>query len=95
MAVAYELGSRDNFSDVALDMRKLILEAFKKSVKLLWTPTHSDMEMDSRKLLPSKLVEFLNLVLAGTYDVDVKSLKTQRLVFSIGQDLYRAITNEQ
>ena len=62
VAVAYELGSRDNFSDVALDMRKLILEAFKKSEKLLWPPTHSDMEMDSRKLLPSKLVEFLILV---------------------------------
>ena len=29
MAVAYELGSRDNFSDVALDMRKLMSEAFK------------------------------------------------------------------
>ena len=53
------------------------------------------MEMDYRNLFRSKLVEILNLILAGTYDVDEKSLKTQCLVFSIGQDLCRAITNEQ
>ena len=60
MAVAYELGSRDHFSDAALDMRKLMIDAFKESEELPWRPIHSDMEMDYRNLFPSNLVEFLN-----------------------------------
>ena len=95
LGVAYKLGSTDKFSDVALDLHKQILEAYKNSKKLPWPPTHDDMEIKSKDLLPEKLINFLNLVLTGTLEVEERSLRTQRLVLSIGQDLCRAVTKEE
>ncbi|XP_049337187.1 uncharacterized protein LOC111196954 [Astyanax mexicanus] len=46
------------------------------------------------ELLPADLVKFLNLVLTGRADIDgEKCEKTQRLVYSITQDVCRAATN--
>ena len=46
-------------------------------------------------MLPEKLIKFLSLVLTGAPEVEEKSLRTQRLVLSIGQDLCRAVTKEE
>jgi hypothetical protein len=91
LAQAYSLGSADKYQDVALLLRGLILRAFKESKDLPWPPTANDMELNAESLLPPDLVRFLSLVMAGKEDTDM-SEKTKRLVFSIGQDLCRVVS---
>ena len=81
------------YQDVALllRVRGLILRAFKESKDLPWPPTANDMELNAESLLPPDLVRFLSLVMAGKEDTDM-SEKTKRLVFSIGQDMCRVVS---
>ena len=91
LARAYTLGSADKYQDVALLLRHDILQAFSLSKGLPWPPTADDMELSSEKLLPPYLVRFLSIVMVGKDDLEM-SEKMKRLVFSIGQDLCRAVS---
>ena len=91
---AYTLGSTDKYQDVALLLRHIILQAFKESKDLPWPFTADDMELNPEKLLPPDLIRFLSLVIAGQEDTE-RSIKTERLVSSIGQDLCRAVSEGQ
>ena len=93
VAHAYKLGTADQLKDVALILRGIIMKAFKESPALPWPPTADDLDVKPSDQLPEELVKFLNLVLGGTSEVEKKCEKTQRLVFSIAQDLCRATTN--
>ncbi|XP_033936002.1 LOW QUALITY PROTEIN: uncharacterized protein [Pseudochaenichthys georgianus] len=68
-----------------------ILQAFRESKDLQWPPTADDMELPPENLLPTDLVRFLSVVMAGKEDMETNE-KMKRLVFSIGQDLCRAVS---
>jgi hypothetical protein len=91
IAQAYTLGSTDKYRDIALLLRQKILKAFRESKDLPWPPTTDDMELCSENLLPPELIRFLTMVMTGEEDVEI-SEKFERLVFSIGQDLCRAVS---
>ena len=91
LARAYTLGSGDKYQDVALLLRNIIMRAFKDSKELDWPPTADDMQLSYDDLLPQELIRFLNLVMAGK-EAGESSDKTKRLVFSIGQDICRAVS---
>ena len=85
VADAYRLGSNDKYEEVAMLLRVVIQEAFKKSKSLPWPPTVDDLDIDpSESLLPSELMQFLNLFITGEADTE-RSDKDRRIVLSIGQ----------
>jgi hypothetical protein len=86
---SYKLGSRDNFKDVALYLRGVILKAFNDSKDLQWPPPLNDLEVNEG-IIPHTLQSFLNLVITG--QPRAPSCNAERLIFSIGQDLCRAVT---
>jgi len=90
LARAYTLGSTDKYQNVALLLRQNILQAFKESKDQPWPPTADDMELTPENILPPDLVRFLSTVMAGKEDMETEKMK--RLVFSIGQDLCRAVS---
>lgn len=92
LAQAYALRSKDRYQDVAFRLRDLILRAYKNSKNIPWPPTANDMELSSEEILPPDLVRFLSIVMAGKEDTET-SEKTKRLVFSIGQDLCRVVSD--
>ena len=91
LSEAYHLGGLDKYQDVALVLRGLILRAFKESKDIPWPPTADDMELDANKFLPPELTKFLSFVMSGKDEYEMND-KTKRIVFSIGQDLCRAVT---
>lgn len=91
LAQACILGSTDKYADVALLLHHNILRAFSEAKHIPWPFTADDMELSPEELLPPELIRFLNIVLSGKEDVE-KSAKIKRLVFSIGQDLCRAVS---
>ena len=91
LARAYTLGSADKYQDVALLLHQNILRAFRESKDMPWPPTAEDMELSSEKLLPPDLTRFLGMVMAGKEGLEMSG-KIKRLVFSIGQDLCRAVS---
>ena len=91
LAQAYTLGSRDEPQNVALQLRNTILQAFSESKDLPWPPIADDMELISEDLLPPALVRFLSLVMTGKENMP-NNEKVNLLVYSIGQDLCRAVS---
>lgn len=91
LAQAYHLGTADKYQAVALLLRGDILEAFSKSEDLPWPPTANNMELRCGKVLPPELIRFLTVLMDGKEEVGMTE-KLERLVFSIGQDLCRAVT---
>ena len=75
IAQAYVLGSADKYQDVALLLRRSILQAFDNSKALPWPPTADNMELSSEELLPPDLVRFLKMVMVGKDEVENKKLK--------------------
>ncbi|KAJ8349355.1 hypothetical protein SKAU_G00244850 [Synaphobranchus kaupii] len=75
----------------------LIRKAFKESKELSWPPTAQELDaVKMEELLPEDLVKFLNLVVTGTPNLDGERCeKTQRLIYSITQDVCRAATNSK
>ena len=69
------------------------MKAFKESPAFAWPLTADDLDVKLSDQLPEQQVKFLNLVLAGTPEVEKKCEKTRHLVFSIAQDLCHAATN--
>ena len=91
---AYKLASKDKLKDTATHLRDIILSAFKKSTDLPWPPTSEEIDRLAGQSLPEELGRFMNLVIAAR-ESTTEDDKTQRLVFSIGQDICRAVTNGQ
>ena len=91
---AYRSGTRDPIRDKALSLRDVILKAFAAFPELPWPPTADELDKRAREELPEKLQRFLTLVIADC-DLETSCEKTNRLVYSIGQDLCRAVTNGQ
>lgn len=83
VAHAYKLGSNDKVKDTALLIRSEIQSAFRSTGELPWPPTARDLQITSPNFLPSKLVNFLNIVIAG--DSSDESQRNGRIVLSIGQ----------
>ncbi|CAM4621862.1 unnamed protein product [Leuciscus chuanchicus] len=83
--------STDKYEDVALLLRGTIKKTYRESNSLPWPPTADDLVMSLDELLPSNLMRFLTLMISGDADLE-KSEKTRRLVLSISQDIYRAVT---
>ena len=90
LARAYTLGSTDKYQNIALLLCQNILQTFRESKDQPWPPTADDMELTSENLLPPDLVWFLSMVVAGKEDWETEKMK--RRVFSIGQDLCRAVS---
>ncbi|KAL5015504.1 hypothetical protein ScPMuIL_009774 [Solemya velum] len=89
---AFMLGSRDTLSDVAETLRNVILNVFENSSALRWPPTAEHIGKTD-DILPTELCNFLKYIFSGK--VKYTSTQTNRLVSSIGQDICRAVTNEQ
>ena len=83
---AYLLVKEDKINDVALAQI-----FYKESAPLPWPPSTIDLE-NSDIALPAELEKFL-LLLITRKQTEKVSIKTSRLVESIGQDLCGAITN--
>ena len=94
LAQAYTLGSEDKFENATLLLHSNIQQAFGESQSLSWPPTSDDMELNCDRLLPSDLVQFLNIVLYGKEEMNM-SEKMKLLVNSIGQDICRAVSGRK
>lgn len=93
--IRYQLGTADQLQEAALTLHSHIIKAFKDSEELPWPPTAQELDaVKMDELLPEHLVQFLRAVVTGTQEVD-KCEKTQRLVYSITQDVCRAATRGQ
>lgn len=92
---AYKLGTADQLQETALTLHSHIIKAFKESKELPWPPTAQELDaVKMDKLLPEHLVQFLRSVVTGTLEGELCE-KTQRLVYSIAQDVCRAATSSQ
>ena len=74
----------------ALELRESILDAFKDAHELPWPPTAEDMSLSCEDTLPPDLIKFLSFLFTGKDNI--KNEKTKRLIYSIGQDICRAVT---
>uniref|UniRef100_UPI00358F5BAA uncharacterized protein n=1 Tax=Myxine glutinosa TaxID=7769 RepID=UPI00358F5BAA len=92
---AYKLGTADQLQEAALTLHSHIIKAFKESKELPWPPTAQELDaVKMDELLPEHLVQFLSSVVTGILDGE-KCERTQRLVYSITQDVCRAATNSK
>ena len=82
----------DNLKDMALLLRSSIIRSFREMDNLPWPPTANDLDLNLNEQLPKELIKFIYIVLDGT-ESEIKCEKTERLVYSIGQDLCRAVTD--
>lgn len=89
VSLAYELGTKDMVTEVALHLRKVITEAFEKSNSLPWPPTEEFLVQAD--VIPSELNKFLHFLFEGKSANP--SERIQRLASSVGQDICRAVTN--
>ena len=87
---AYNLASKDALKDVALLLRGMIQHAFAESKSIQWPPQACSLEVRDG-VIPPTLQRFLSLVISS-HDSD-PSEREQRLIFSIGQDLCRAVSH--
>ena len=95
VAASYLSASKDKLSEAAVYLRNVILEAFKKSKEMPWPPTAEDIQRISEEHLPDELSRFLNLVVSGVERENDQCQRTKRVVFSIGQDVCRAVSQGQ
>uniref|UniRef100_UPI00358F9AD5 uncharacterized protein n=1 Tax=Myxine glutinosa TaxID=7769 RepID=UPI00358F9AD5 len=91
LARAFTLGSTNKNQNVALQLRQGILQAFRECKDQPWPPTAEDMELNPEDILPPDLVRFLSVLMTGKEGIETEKVK--RLVFSIGQDLCRAVSD--
>ena len=90
LVFAYKVSTKDKYLDVALSLHENILQASQDSTEQPWPVTADSLEI-SDGLLPFELIQFLSRVISGKVETAM-STKMKRLVFSIGQDLCRAVT---
>uniref|UniRef100_UPI00358E566E uncharacterized protein n=1 Tax=Myxine glutinosa TaxID=7769 RepID=UPI00358E566E len=91
LARAFTPGSTNKNQNVALQLRQGILQAFRECKDQPWPPTAEDMELNPEDILPPDLVRFLSVLMTGKEGIETEKVK--RLVFSIGQDLCRAVSD--
>ena len=77
--------------EVAKELRMSVQNGFENFQNLHWPPSFD--YLSNSDILPEKLTNFLNILLAGK----TSGLSTQknRIISSIGQDICRSITNSQ
>ena len=92
MAASYLLASKDHLKDTAKYLRDPILNAFRKSEEMTWPPTLEDVKKLASELLPEELQRFLSLVFSGNEPEVVQDDSSKRFIYSIGQDVCRAIS---
>ena len=88
---AYHLGSADMLKNVAIFLRRDIQQAFKETNDMAWPPTANDLELTCENILPADLIRLLGVLITGREDEEING-KNRRLIFSIGQDLCRAVS---
>ena len=88
---AFILGKSDQITDVAKSLRNRIGEHFKAANELPWPPSTEHLEGMNR--IPNELEKFLSVLFHG--EAETNSVKSKRLVLSIGQDICREVTNGQ
>jgi hypothetical protein len=85
VASAYRIGSRDNLSDVALDLRNTVKTVFNESKPLPWPPTADELEsLSINEYIPSNLMKFLTILLTGDTAVE-DGEKAERIIYSLAQ----------
>ena len=92
IAFAYKLRSAEKFDEVALQLKDIIEKSYKESESKAhpWPPTPDEIKERSSKEVPEFLGDFLRVVLTANKEITCK--KTERLIWSIGSDLCRAVT---
>ena len=90
---SYLAGTRDILKDAAITLRTMIMKASDEYTLSKWSPTAEELGDLNQDQLPEELLKFLNMVLLGQDPKSQKCEKTRRLIYSIGQDICRAITN--
>ena len=92
VAASYVAASEDKLKDTAAFLREVILNAFKNSKEMHWPPSVDDIEKMATEKLPEELERFLNLVFSGNEPITEKCERTKRFIYSIGQDVCRAVS---
>ena len=86
---AYYLGNSDNIKDVAKHLRKHICEAFERVKDMPWPPSVEDL--NSMNDIPEDFERFLSTLMFDK--TENLSQKDTRLLYSLGQDICRAVSN--
>ena len=92
VAASYLAASEVKLKDVATFIREVILKAFKSSKEMPWPSAVDEIEKMSTEKLPKELERFLNLIFIGNEPNTKKCERTKRFVYSIDQDVYRAVS---
>ena len=92
---SYLAGTRDTMKDAAITLRTMIKKAFDESTTLKWPPTADKLGALIQDQLPEELLKFLNVVFSRQDLKSVKCKKTRCLIYSVGQDICRAVTNRE
>ena len=87
---AYLLAGVDNIKEVAEILRQAIIKAFKDTKDIEYPPNAEDLEVKSG-VIPEILESFLCMLTTGK--PEPTSDRAERLIFSIRQDLCRAVFN--
>lgn len=90
---SFELGMAlaNKVKETALEIRGEVLNAFKKFSKIEKWPPMPNTIPDCHDLVPIPLQNLIKILICGSDHS--KSEKTSRLVYSISQDICRAVTN--
>ena len=92
MAAPYLLASKDHLKDTAKYIRDSILQAFRKSKEMTWPLTLEDVKKLVSQPLSEELQRFLSLEFSGKEPEMVQDDRTKRFIYSIGQDVCRAVS---
>ena len=92
MAASYLLASKDHLQDTAKYIRDSILQAFRKSKEMTWPLTLEDVKKLASQPLSEELQRFLSLEFSGNEPEMVQDDRTKRFIYSIGQDVCRAVS---
>ena len=86
------LGTADQIKDVALILCGAITKTLHECPGLPWPPTADDLDVNLADQLPNELITFLGPILCDSTGAAKHSETTQRLIFSMAQDLCCAVT---
>ena len=87
---AYVLSQRDLLDKTAEYIRKEVKTAHANAEKLKWPPKAEDL-LKETEVLPERLQRFLSILFTGRKNPHTE--QSQRLIFSIEQDICRVVTN--
>ena len=71
----------------------MIKKVFDESTSLKWPPTADELGALTQDQLLKERLNFLNMVFSEQDPKSEKHETTPRLIYSIGQDICRAVTN--